>query len=89
MQHTLNIDIARSNPVSFSSSDAHLMGQVQVIMKIYVYNGFVSSIYTFPFFFFETRGLKAIHAFLSFSGGCSAVLQPLFMDFGSDGRVRG
>lgn len=52
MPHTFNIYIARSNLMSLSSPDAHLMGQVQVRMEIYVYNGFVSSIYTFPFFFF-------------------------------------
>ena len=87
MPHTFNIYIAISNLVSLSSPDAHLMGQVQVKMGIYVYNDFVSSIYTFPFF--ETRGLKAIHAFLSFSGGCSAVLQPLSHELWDDGHVRG
>ena len=74
--------------MSLSSPDTYLMGQVQVRMEIYVYNGFVSSIYTFPFFFFETRGLKAIHAFISFLGGCSAILQALSHGLWVDGRVR-
>ena len=58
MPHTFNIYIARSNLVSLSSSDAHLMGQVQVRMEIYVYSDFVSSIYTFPFFFLRQEAWK-------------------------------
>ena len=69
MPHTFNIYIARSNLVSLSSLDAHLMGQVQVRMEIYVYNGFVSSIYTFPFFFFWDKRLESHSCFSFFFRG--------------------
>ena len=87
MLRTFNIYIARSNLVSPSNSDTHHMGQVQVRMKIYVLSGFVSSIVHLPLLSSFFRGMNAIHVFLSFSGGCIAVLQPLSRGLWNDGRV--
>ena len=74
------IYIARSNLVSLSNLDVHLMGQVQVIDEDIIHGGFVYSTTHLPLlslFFFETRH-ECCSSF--FSGGCSSVLQPHFMD---------
>ena len=67
--HTFNIYIARSNLVSLSSPDVHLMGEVQVRMKIYVYSGLYLASYTFPFFFLRQEAWKPFMLFFLFQGG--------------------
>ena len=70
--------------MSPSNSGAHHVGQVQVRVKIYVLSGTHS-----PSFFLSLflMGMNAIHVFLSFSGGCSTVLQPLSQGLWNDGHV--
>ena len=81
--HTLNIYIARSNLVSLSNLDAHLMGQVQVRNEDIFPWWFRVEHFISPLLLllslFLTR-LECYSSFSFFSGGCSAVLQPHFMD---------
>ena len=77
------ICIARSNQVSLSNLDVHLMGQVQVIDEDIIHGGFVYSTTHLPllsFFFFETRH-ECYSPFSFFSGGCSAVFAATFHGF--------
>ena len=85
--HIHNIYIARSNLVSLSSLDAHLMGQVRVRNE-YFFSMVVLCLapYTSPFFFLR-QGMNVVHPFLSFQEGVA-----LFCNHISwirvDGRVR-
>ena len=81
MSYALNIYIARSNLVSLSSLDAHLMGQVQVRNEV-----FVSSTLHLPLLFFLRHECHSCISF--FLGGCSAILQALSHGLWVDGRVR-
>ena len=71
MLHIHNIYIARSNLVSLSNLDAHLMGQVQVIDEDIIHGGFVYSTTHLPLLllFFLRQGMNVVHPFLSFQGG--------------------
>ena len=71
--HIHNIYIARSNLVSLSSLDAHLMGQVQVIDEDIIHGGFVFStthlpLLSFFLIFFIRQSMNVVHPFLSFQG---------------------
>ena len=92
--HIHNIYIARSNLVSLSSLDAHLMGQVQVIDEDIIHGGFVNSTIHIPLLLlllllllFLRKGMNVVHPFLSFQGSVA-----LFSNHISwirvDGRVR-
>ena len=85
MLHIHNIYVARSNLVSLSNLDAHLMGQVQVRNEGIIHGGFVCSTIHLPLlllFFFFDQGMNVIHPFLSFQGGVALFLQPHSMDSG-------
>ena len=66
------ICIARSNQVSLSYLDAHLMGQVQVIDEDTIHGGFMYSTTHLPLLslsFLFCQGMNVVHPFLSFQGG--------------------
>ena len=66
------ICIARSNHVSLSNLDVHLMGQVQVIDEDTIHGGFMYSTTHLPLlclFFLFCQGLNVVQPFLSFQGG--------------------
>ena len=89
MLHTLNIYIARSNLVSLSSLDAHLMGPVQVrIEDFFPMVVLYLVLYTSPSIslFFETRH-ECHSSFFFFSGGAALICNHISWTQ-IDGRVR-
>ena len=69
MLHIHNIYVARSNLVSLSNLDAHLMGQVQVIDEDIIHGGFVYSTTHLPLLLlFLRQGMNVVHPVLSFQG---------------------
>ena len=66
MLHIHNINIARSNLVSLSNLDAHLMGQVQVIDEDIFPKVALHHTLPPPSFFLARQGMNVIHPFLSF-----------------------
>ena len=84
--HIHNIYIARSNLVSLSSLDAHLMGQVQVIDEDIIHGGFVYSTTHLPLLsFFLRQVMNVVHP--SFQGGVALFCSHISW-IRVDGRVR-